>query len=106
MASGTDLDAFYDVVCNGGGMAYSRYFEQRTPRMREGDFSPLFMLDLMAKDAGLAKGLAQEIGMATPCLDRVLEVFGQAQQAGSGREDFSAVAHVYETATGKRLADH
>ena len=44
--------------------------------------------------------------MVTPCHDRVLEVFGQAQQAGFGHEDFSAVAHVYETVTGRRLADH
>ena len=106
MATGTDIDAFYDVVCNGGGFAYSRYLEKRTPRMREGDFSPLFMLDLMRKDAGLARDLAEHVGMDSPLLDRVLSVFDAARDAGYGREDFSAVAHVYETAVGKRLADH
>ena len=106
MATETDLDAFYDVVCNGGGFAYSRYLEKRTPRMRDGDFSPLFMLDLMAKDAGLARDLAREVSMATPLLDRVLEAFDLAQQAGYGREDFSAVAHVYEKKVGRRLDEH
>ena len=106
MATDTDLDAFYDVVCNGGGFAYSRYLEKRTPRMRNGDFSPLFMLDLMAKDAGLARDLALEVGMATPLLDRVLETFDLAQQAGHGGEDFSAVAHIYEKKVGRRLDEH
>jgi 3-hydroxyisobutyrate dehydrogenase-like beta-hydroxyacid dehydrogenase len=106
MATGTDIDAFYDVVCNGGGFAYSRYFEKRTPRMREGDFSPLFMLDLMRKDAGLARDLARHVGMDSPLLDQVLTVFDMARDAGCGCEDFSAVARVYESAVGKRLADH
>jgi len=106
MATDTDIDAFYDVVCNGGGFAYSRYFEKRTPRMRDGDFSPLFMLDLMRKDAGLAGELAKHVGMDTPLLNQVLAVFDQARNAGYGREDFSAVAQVYEDAIGRRLAEH
>lgn len=105
LATETDLDAFYDIVCGGGGFAYSRYFEKRTPRMRDGDFSPLFMLDFMVKDAGLARDLARDAGMETPLLDRVLEVFAQAQRAGLGRDDFSAVARVYEQAVGRRLSE-
>lgn len=94
-ASDTDLDCFYDVVCNGGGFAYSRYFEKRIPRMRDGDFSPLFMLDLMAKDAGLARDLARDVGLGTPMLDRVVGLFDEARGAGWGRDDFSAVARLY-----------
>lgn len=105
MATNTDIDAFYDVVCNGGGFAYSRYFEKRTPRMRADDFSPLFSLDLMRKDAGLARDLAESVGMETPLLDRVLAVFDSARSAGHGREDFSAVARIYEASSGQRLAD-
>jgi len=104
LATGTDIDTFYDIVCNGGGFAYSRYFEKRTPRMREGDFSPLFMLDLMAKDAGLAQDLARETGMETPLLDQVMAVFRRGQAAGLGTDDFSAVARLYEEAVGRRLA--
>ena len=33
---------FYDVVMNGGGMAYGWYFERRVKRMLDGDFSPTF----------------------------------------------------------------
>ena len=105
LATGADLDCFYDVVCGGGGMAFSRYFERRIPRMREGDFTPLFMLDLMTKDAALARDLGREVGFGTPVLDRAVEVFKDCQAKGWGREDFSAVAHFYETALGRPFKD-
>lgn len=105
LASDTDLDCFFDVVCNGGGFAHSRYFEKRVPRMRDGDFSPLFMLELMAKDVTLAQGLARDFEMATPLLDRVIELFDKAKGEGWGREDFSAVAHLYEAAIGQKFGE-
>ncbi len=95
-ATDTDLDCFYDVVCNGGGFAYSRYFEKRLPRMRTGDFSPLFMLQLMKKDAALGRDLASEAGLATPLLDQVVQRFEAALAQGLGAEDFSAVARLYD----------
>ncbi len=105
LATGADLDCFYDVVCGGGGMAHSRYFERRIPRMREGEFSPLFMLDLMTKDAALARDLGQDVGFGTPVLDRVVTIFQECQAKGWGREDFSAVAHFYEAALGRGFLD-
>ncbi len=101
LSTGTDLDCFYEVVCGAGGMAQSRYFERRVPRMRQGDFTPLFMLDLMTKDATLARSLGRDAGFATPMLDRALEIFLEAQARGWGQEDFSAVAHYYEAALGR-----
>ena len=83
----TDLDCFYDVVCNAGGFAYSRYFEKRVPRMREDDFSPLFMLDLMTKDAKLAQSLAadrRDGGAAARARDRAFRS-GPAGGAGQRR---------------------
>ncbi len=91
----TDLDCFYDVVCNAGGFAYSKYFEKRVPRMRQNDFSPLFMLDLMTKDAKLARSLAGDAGIEMPLLEKVIERFEAGQEKGLGAEDFSAVARLY-----------
>ncbi|TQV83474.1 NAD(P)-dependent oxidoreductase [Denitrobaculum tricleocarpae] len=96
-ASDTDLDCFYDVVCNAGGFAYSRYFEKRVPRMRDGDFSPLFMLDLMTKDSKLARDLARDVGMSAPLLDQVIARFQEGQANGLGAKDFSAVARLYQS---------
>ena len=95
-ATDTDFDCFYDVVCNGGGFAYSRYFEKRLPRMRAGDFSPLFMLQLMKKDAALARDLAAEAGVPAPLLDQVVQRFETALDRGLGEEDFSAVARLHD----------
>jgi 3-hydroxyisobutyrate dehydrogenase len=105
LATGTDLDAFYEVVCDGGGFAYSRYFEKRVPRMRAGDFTPLFMLSLMTKDIMLSQGLARNAEVGTPLLDRVVETFMQAGQEDWGAEDFSAVAHLYEAAIGRKFSE-
>ena len=57
--SGVDPGTFYDVVRNGGGMAYGTYFDRRAKRIFDGEFSPTFMLELMRKDAGLALALAR-----------------------------------------------
>lgn len=105
LATDTDLDCFYDVVCNGGGFAQSRYFEKRVPRMRQGDFSPLFMLQLMKKDSGLAQDLARDAGLDLPLLDQVVARFEEALAAGRGSEDFSAVARLYELALGRSFAE-
>jgi 3-hydroxyisobutyrate dehydrogenase-like beta-hydroxyacid dehydrogenase len=83
LASNTDLDCFFDVVCNGGGFAYSRYFEKRVPRLRA------------------AQDLARGSGLDTPVLDSVRKLFEAAQAEGWGDEDFSAVAHLYEAQIGR-----
>jgi 3-hydroxyisobutyrate dehydrogenase len=105
LATDTDLDSFYEVVCGGGGFAYSRYFEKRVPRMRAGDFSPLFSLALMTKDIMLSQGLARGAEVKTPLLDHVVKAFMQAGQENWGTEDFSAVAHLYEKAIGQTFAE-
>ena len=101
LATDTDLDSFYDVVCNGGGMAYSRYFENRIPRMRAGNFDPLFALAFMKKDVGLAHDLAKATGFHAPILEQVMARYMEASEAGWDAEDFSAVAHLYERALGR-----
>src|SRR5439155_746009 len=45
--SGVDPSIFYEVVRNGGGMAYGTYFERRAKRVLDGDFTPTFALELM-----------------------------------------------------------
>jgi len=103
LSTETDLDTFYEVVCGGGGFAYSRYFEKRVPRMRAGDFTPLFTLSLMTKDITLSQGLARDAGVQTPMLDQIVETFVKAGQENWGGEDFSAVARLYEAAIGRKF---
>jgi 3-hydroxyisobutyrate dehydrogenase-like beta-hydroxyacid dehydrogenase len=102
--SGVDTHTFYDVVRNGGGMAYGTYFDRRAKRIFEGEFSPTFMLDLMRKDAMLALALARSVEVPTPMLEETKRTYDEAVDSGWGREDFSAVTHVVEKRIGRRLS--
>ena len=102
--SGVDPAIFYEVVRNGGGMAYGTYFERRAKRVLEGEFSPTFMLELMRKDAGLALQLAEQLHVPAPMLKETKATYDEAFEAGWGKEDFSAVTHVIERRIGRKLS--
>ena len=102
--SGVEPNVFYDVVRNGGGMAFGTYFDRRVKRMLDGDFSPTFMAELMLKDVGLAVDLARAAKVPTPLLDETQRTYGEAVAGGWGKEDFSAVTHVIEKRIGRRLS--
>jgi 2-hydroxy-3-oxopropionate reductase len=102
--SGVDPHVFYDVVMNGGGMAYGRYFERRVKRMLDGDFSPTFAVELMRKDAGLALDQARAANVPTPMLEETKRTYDAAVDGGWGREDFSGVTHVIEQRIGRRIS--
>lgn len=96
---GVDLDMFYRIVTEGTGLANSRYFEQRVPRLAEGEFAPLFMLKFMAKDARLARAMAgQGDGDMSPmpALDSVIATLEKAEEMGLGEADFSAALKAAE----------
>ncbi|MGH7367717.1 MAG: NAD(P)-dependent oxidoreductase [Candidatus Rokuibacteriota bacterium] len=102
--SGVDPATFYDVVRNGGGMAYGTYFDRRAKRILDGEFSPTFMLELMRKDAMLALALAESVRVPAPMLEETKRTYDEAVDSGWGREDFSAVTHVVEKRIGRRLS--
>jgi 3-hydroxyisobutyrate dehydrogenase len=62
-------------------------------------YEPLFALDLMAKDLGLALDLAATHGVAAPVTEASLARYRDAQASGRGALDYSAVY------TGARQAD-
>ena len=102
--TGVDPYVFYDVVMNGGGMAYGRYFDRRVKRMLDGDFSPTFAVELMRKDAGLALDQARAANVPTPMLEETKRTYDAAMEGGWGREDFSGVTHVVEQRIGRKIS--
>ena len=100
---GVDPRTFYEVVRNGGGMAYSTYFDRRVLRLVEGDYRPTFTLDLMLKDVTLALRMAAERAAAMPILREALSAYTEARASGWGSEDFSAVTHVVEGRFGRSV---
>jgi len=102
--SGVDPYVFYDVVKNGGGMAFGTYFDRRVKRMLDGDFSPTFMAELMLKDARLALDLARAAKVPAPILEETTRTYEDAVAGGWGKEDFSAVTHVIEKRIGRKVS--
>jgi 3-hydroxyisobutyrate dehydrogenase len=102
--SGVDPYVFYEVVKNGGGMAYSTYFDRRVKRMLDGDFSPTFTAELMRKDAILALSQARALGVPMPILDEAKRTYDEAVDSGWAKEDFSAVTHVVEKRIGRPVS--
>jgi 3-hydroxyisobutyrate dehydrogenase-like beta-hydroxyacid dehydrogenase len=101
---GVDPKTYYDVVKNGGGMAYSTYFDRRAMRVVSGDYSATFTLALMLKDVTLATQMAGASAAQMPILRETLAAYTEAERAGSGNDDFSAVTHVVERRLGVRVS--
>jgi 3-hydroxyisobutyrate dehydrogenase-like beta-hydroxyacid dehydrogenase len=100
---GVDPRTYYEVVKNGGGMAYSTYFDRRVLRVVDGNYEPTFTLDLMLKDVTLATEMAGELLEKLPILRDTLAAYAEGRRRGAGGEDFSAVTHVLEARLGRRL---
>ncbi len=103
-AVGVDPRVYDQVVRNGGGMAYSTYFDRRVRRILGGDYTPTFTLALMHKDVTLASEMAGDLLPRLPILREALAAYGAALRAGLGGEDFSAVTRVLEQRLGRRLS--
>lgn len=100
-----DLEHFYQVVTHGGGMAYSTYFDRRVQRIVAGEYSPTFTVELMHKDIGLARELAERVGVPAPVMEETRRTFAEALEHGWGGEDFSGVTHVVERRIGRKISD-
>ncbi|HXJ79749.1 MAG TPA: NAD(P)-dependent oxidoreductase [Candidatus Methylomirabilis sp.] len=104
VALGVDPRTYYEVVKNGGGMAYSTYFDRRALRVIDGTFDPTFTLDLMLKDVTLAAQMAGANLSYMPILRETLAAFMAGKGGGWAGEDFSAVSHVVEQRFGRRIS--
>jgi 3-hydroxyisobutyrate dehydrogenase-like beta-hydroxyacid dehydrogenase len=103
-AVGVDPQTYYEVVKNGGGMAYSTYFDRRVLRVVDGNYDPTFTLELMLKDVTLATEMAGNLLAKLPILRETLRAYTEGQRRGSSQEDFSAVTHVIERRIGRALS--
>ena len=93
---GLDPVVFYDAVTASTGdsrVLRTRFpmpgVEERHPSSN--GYEPLFALELIAKDLQLALELARGDGVATPVASAALGAYAEAQRAGHGALDYSAV---------------
>ena len=100
---GVDPQTYYDVVCKGGGMAYSTYFDRRAMRVVEGNYDATFTVELMHKDVALAAEMAGAELEHLTILKETLAAYTEAKSRW-GTQDFSGVTHVVEQRTGVNVS--
>jgi 3-hydroxyisobutyrate dehydrogenase len=97
--SGVDMQKLFEVLTHATGDCVAVRTRLPVPGVvpespASNDWQPGFMTDLMAKDLDLALAYAAKTGVPAATTTTVRQMLGAAQQAGYGREDFSAVAKV------------
>jgi 3-hydroxyisobutyrate dehydrogenase len=97
--SGVDMHKLYEVLTHATGDCVA--VRTRLPvagvvpdSPASQDWQPGFMTDLMAKDLDLALAYAADAGVPMATTSTARQMLTAAQDAGYGREDFSAVAKV------------
>jgi len=102
--SGLDGPKALDVITNGA--PGSPLVKTLSPRMTARDYTPNFLLRLMAKDLAYALDEGHRLGLSLTTVASALEVYQHALAGGRGEEDFSAIVEpLREAACGPRKAN-
>lgn len=102
-ARGIDVAAFIDVVKQGGGIGWSKYFDLHAEGVAAARDEGWGRLYIAAKDT---EALAREAAAAKldlPSFAAAAAGYRDAVAAGLAQEEFTAVSRVLETRNGKRL---
>ncbi|TNC82944.1 MAG: 3-hydroxyisobutyrate dehydrogenase [Oleiphilus sp.] len=94
--NGLDAKVLSDIMLASSGKnwsleRYNPYPGVMPTTPASNDYQPGFMVDLMAKDLGLAIANASACGSATPLGEKALGLYQQKQQEGDGKRDFSSI---------------
>jgi 3-hydroxyisobutyrate dehydrogenase len=92
-AGGLDQERAISILTNGA--PGSGIVKRAAARIAANDYTPHFLLRLMAKDLGYALDQASHQGLSLQTASSALAVFKQAIAKGYGDEDFSAVGKAF-----------
>ena len=90
------LDPSVMIEAVSGGAAQSWQLTNLGPRIIKRDFAPGFMVDLVQKDLRLVLEACVPAGVSLPATSLVHQLFGTAQENGSGREGTQSLAKALE----------
>ncbi|TQV81631.1 L-threonate dehydrogenase [Denitrobaculum tricleocarpae] len=99
--SGLDARMLYEVIIECAGNSWM--FENRGQHVVDGDYAPKSAVDIFVKDMGIVTSEGRAADFPLPLSETALSLFKEAQTAGYGREDDSAVAKVYAAKGGIAL---
>jgi 3-hydroxyisobutyrate dehydrogenase len=97
---GLDPAVLSEIMLASSGRNWSLEVYNPWPGVQEGsaasnDYQPGFMVDLMAKDLGLARDVAAAAGVDNRMGQLAAELYAAHQAAGNGSRDFSSVLERY-----------
>jgi putative dehydrogenase len=102
-ALGADPKVLYEVIRNAAGGSWM--FDNRVPHMLDDDYTPRSACDIWVKDLGMVLGIAKDLRMPLPIAAAAFQVVMMAAAQGLGPIDDAGFVKVYESFTGKRIAD-
>lgn len=102
-ALGADPKVLYEVIRNAAGGSWM--FDNRVPHMLDDDYTPRSACDIWVKDLGMVLGIGRDLRMPLPMAAAAYQVVMMAAAQGLGPIDDAAFVKVYESFTGKRIAD-
>jgi 3-hydroxyisobutyrate dehydrogenase-like beta-hydroxyacid dehydrogenase len=97
--AGADIDATLAVIATATGSNY--LLQNWLPQSwLAGSHKPGFMLDLLRKDLAAALDAARAMTVPMPASSLAYQLFTASSGEGHGRDDYTAVAQIYERAAG------
>ncbi|TMN70466.1 3-hydroxyisobutyrate dehydrogenase [Pseudoalteromonas sp. S1727] len=98
--NGLDAKVLSDIMTASSGRNWTLELYNPCPGVMEtapasNNYKPGFMVDLMAKDLGLAMEAAQESNSATPMGSMAKNLYTMLQHQGAGSDDFSAIFKLF-----------
>ena len=103
VALGADPKVLYEVIRGAAGGSWM--FDNRVPHMLDDDYTPRSAVDIWVKDLGLVLDSAKALKMPLPVAAAAYQVVMMAAAQGMGPIDDAGFVKVYESFTGKRIAD-
>ncbi|MFU8764597.1 MAG: 3-hydroxyisobutyrate dehydrogenase [Haliea sp.] len=94
--NGLDPKVLSEIMLASSGRNWSLEVYNPYPGVMEkapasNDYKPGFMVDLMAKDLGLAMAIAEHSGVDNRMGQLAKQLYSQLQEAGMGQQDFSVI---------------
>jgi L-threonate 2-dehydrogenase len=101
-ALGADPKVLFEIIRDAAGGSWM--FQDRVPRMLEGDYAPRSAVDIWVKDLGLVLETGKQLRMPLPMAAAAYQVVMMAAARGLGPIDDAGFVKVYEEFTGKKVA--
>jgi 3-hydroxyisobutyrate dehydrogenase-like beta-hydroxyacid dehydrogenase len=97
--SNVDQRMMLDII--GQSQLSSPMYQTKGTSIVQKNFSPRFFLEHMLKDVNLMLDAARDVHAPLPAIEIAQQLFAEAQRAGCGREDYSAVVKALRAREGE-----